>query len=387
MNITPLKAAKLAENIYDVQNPRFLKAFIKRNELLESESSSSKLHGEVGTRMFSSRDGFGLCALDANEKSGKAYIIFRGTTTSNYGADFFTDARIGVELSHSGLPVHIGFNHVFTSMVSDIKKFIDGNKDKITSIHCVGHSLGGAVATLCAAWVRSSYTSCSVSLYTFGSPKVGFEWFSKRATNNVKLGGGNIFRVYHATDPVPMVPVFPYVHTPWGENGVFLRSSEMAVSGKAHKMAKYVGNCEGKSWENLSDPAPLTAKETMVRKWIESDRSVNPFDPRTWEWINAGLAYVVGKILGAGVSVLQAPFIAGLTIADKLAYILKKGIDLSKQISSWVFGLIKKIARAIGMKIVKSVEELTRAFIRRVLAVLIVKMSEGVRNAIQKLDK
>ena len=42
---------------------------------------------------------------------------------------------------------------------------------------CVGHSLGGALATVCAVWAPEQYPLAPVSLYTFGQPRVGNDEF------------------------------------------------------------------------------------------------------------------------------------------------------------------------------------------------------------------
>ncbi len=38
---------------------------------------------------------------------------------------------------------------------------------------CTGHSLGGALATLCAPWCAIEYPKADVRCVTFGSPRVG----------------------------------------------------------------------------------------------------------------------------------------------------------------------------------------------------------------------
>ena len=38
---------------------------------------------------------------------------------------------------------------------------------------CTGHSLGGALATLCAPWCAVEYPKADVRCITFGSPRVG----------------------------------------------------------------------------------------------------------------------------------------------------------------------------------------------------------------------
>src|SRR5690625_5942183 len=78
-------------------------------------------------------------------------------------------------------------------------------------VHCIGHSLGGAVATLAADCVARNRPN-PVRLCTFGAPRVGGNFFARSCTNLV--GEENIMRVFHTTDPVPMMPIFPYTHAP-----------------------------------------------------------------------------------------------------------------------------------------------------------------------------
>ena len=64
-----------------------------------------------------------------------------------------------------------------------------------------GHSLGGALATLGAAVLRSQ--NITVDLYTYGAPRVGLQGISEFVGATGK--GGN-FRVTHKDDPVPKLP-------------------------------------------------------------------------------------------------------------------------------------------------------------------------------------
>ncbi len=72
-----------------------------------------------------------------------------------------------------------------------------------------GHSLGGAVATLAAAYLRAAGNA--VDLYTYGSPRVGNDAFA----NFVSAQAGLEIRVTHLDDPVPRLPplLFSYRHT------------------------------------------------------------------------------------------------------------------------------------------------------------------------------
>jgi len=107
-------------------------------------------------------------------------------------------------------------------MLAQIQAFLRG-ADVCATIHCIGHSPGGAVATIAANWVANNKAQ-TVKLYTFGAPKPGLKMFANNATRKIRKQ--NIFRVYHATDPVPMTPLFPYMHAPLPGYGHFVPSSE-----------------------------------------------------------------------------------------------------------------------------------------------------------------
>lgn len=378
--IQPALAAELADGVYEVRDLIFLKGFLAKKIFIEDPRRKVMLKAEVGARIVSVKDGFAVCARGGAGYEGDLFLIFRGTTLNNYGADVVSDLRFGVERSKTGLPVHVGFNHAFTSMLTQLRTFLAGNLSGITRIHCVGHSLGGAVATLAADWVKS-HTGLRVMLYTFGCPRVGFEFFSETVTT--KLSSANIFRVYHETDPVPMVPVYPYSHTPAPGYGYYLPSSQMTVTGRAHKMAEYIASVGGKTWKKIKGPPPLSSSEQAVLKWLASDAPVSPMNPETWAFINAGLQWVLKKIMVGAAAALQMSVMSVFTLADKISWLLLKGIDLAKETGVWVLRVMRKIMQALGMRVVKSVEQLTRAFMRNILERLIRKTTEEAVRALR----
>lgn len=74
-----------------------------------------------------------------------------------------------------------------------------------------GHSLGGAAATVAAAFVRESGGYGDLDLYTYGSPRAGNRAF----VAHVSAQGGREYRVTHTDDPVPRLPpaLLNYRHT------------------------------------------------------------------------------------------------------------------------------------------------------------------------------
>jgi len=72
----------------------------------------------------------------------------------------------------------------------------------------VGHSLGGALATLAAMDIKLNVPGKSVSCYTFGSPKVGDSAFAGAYNKLVP----DTHRFVNDTDLVPKIPPFGYEH-------------------------------------------------------------------------------------------------------------------------------------------------------------------------------
>lgn len=77
------------------------------------------------------------------------------------------------------------------------------------SIVVTGHSLGAAVGTIAAAYLRKD--GYAIDLYTYGSPRVGNTEFVAFVTDQT----GAEYRVTHTDDPVPRLPpiLFNYRHT------------------------------------------------------------------------------------------------------------------------------------------------------------------------------
>lgn len=179
------------------------------------------------------------------------YVTFRGTSS-------IKDASIDLTLSRyrikNKVRVHEGFYTQFKSIEIEITKRLVHHSDA-SKIIFAGHSLGGALAQIAAAYYGEIFDYSFVACHTFGSPRVGnthfVEWFSKHVDENV--------RVSNRFDPVPMVPTMHYwTHTtnkcimlypdgkhevkekdvPWYQRGFRLLRSATNVS--AHSCNEYV---------------------------------------------------------------------------------------------------------------------------------------------------
>jgi len=101
-------AADLAANVYVVRNSTDLKIFLMSPEFSSKSNSSTTLTAEVGSRLLNTRDSFSVRTRGDDQFSGDIFVLFRGTTGANYGADIITDLRMGLNVSATGSFVHSG---------------------------------------------------------------------------------------------------------------------------------------------------------------------------------------------------------------------------------------------------------------------------------------
>ena len=126
-------------------------------------------------------------------------VAFRGTSD---GHDLRTDLRVQRVAWQFGA-VHAGFLDAWKSIRAPILNVLHEYGDNGQQLYVTGHSLGGALATLCAYEFELART-CSVSgLYTFGSPRV---FDRDGAIHAERILAGSVFRVVHSNDGVSRVP-------------------------------------------------------------------------------------------------------------------------------------------------------------------------------------
>jgi len=129
-------------------------------------------------------------------------ISFRGTQQI---PDWFTDFD-GFQVVYpynnkdSKIKVHKGFINAYKSTREIIHQAI--NRINPKSITVCGHSLGGALATLCAVDIQYNFPDKVLFCYTSGQPKVGNKDFMESFNRRVP----NMTRTYMRKDIVPMCP-------------------------------------------------------------------------------------------------------------------------------------------------------------------------------------
>eukprot|EP00854_Cymbomonas_tetramitiformis_P016283 gene16283-19324_t len=163
---------------------------------------------------------------------GVLYIGFAGTDSFQ---DVIRDLKAH-KVPFDGDPdvtVHSGFYDGYRVVSEQIHKFIDINSKHhdISTIVCVGHSMGGALASMCAYDMKLKFPHRTIKGVTFGSPSPGGKKFQKAYNSKLK---DTTFTVYQPIDPIPKLPgkfLSNYYHV-----GIRLRISDSARVKKALKV-------------------------------------------------------------------------------------------------------------------------------------------------------
>ena len=145
------------------------------------------------THKFIDIDG-AQCHIVSDKES--VVIVFRGTEPTEF-SDVLADLNVWPDEAHNGHGlVHNGFQTELDKLWPKIQASLKIMKTDGKNIFIAGHSLGGAMATLCASRMLGQVTA----LYTYGSPRVGNRKFVKG------LGNLKHYRHVNNNDIVTGVP-------------------------------------------------------------------------------------------------------------------------------------------------------------------------------------
>lgn len=379
--LNPAMTAKLAQEIYAVVNGE--KSLTDNIKYLSrvflsavSINETSLLAGTSGLGFIKARTVFGIAAFGVNHYHGHAFIVLRGTELNG---DKLTDLNTGTSRSSTGWSVHDGFNETFQSLKHDLNPFIaQMQQQNIGSVHCIGHSLGGALVSLVAEYLQA-VTRYQPYVYTFGAPRVGLSPFANHLMQ--EISPQKLFRVYHRTDIVPCVPFWPFVHAPLPiaeAHDYFLPSPGIVPSGAWHKMARYTQSIGRKGWGTLRGQREEPITDRQIEDWLQTESPVH-FNLTHLRWLDKAIAYVVTQCATAAGIGLTMTLASGFTIMDRLAYILRKGLDLSVNLTSLVMGLLHKILSFLGLRPVVDKAEATQQFVTS----LFVRLADRVNGQVQ----
>lgn len=377
--LSPLEAASAASVVYAIEESYDVATAFKASKIYNhfqfSNKETNRITAKSGVFEFKTKTGFGVIAKGIGDFENDAIIVCRGTAS---GYDALTDLNTGIQQSLTGYSVHAGFNRTFNDFSKDIIRFINTHQPR--TVHCVGHSLGGALATLSADLVTRK--GKQAALYTFGCPRVGFTDLATNLSQSPLIGKENIHRVFHSGDPVAMVPLWPFVHAPQ-PNGECYIGKVLDFNPWQHKMSNYIESISNhKDWKTLTKPQP--SWDAHIEKWMTSDEKwtfggLNLFNITM---VMHSIKFIIKDIIRELLTPIGIMAIGSATILDQLSFLLDKASKLSDQSGSLVLSLMKRILSMLGISI-KQGQNLTHPFIKFVLNMFITAITRSVSLALQ----
>jgi hypothetical protein len=132
-------------------------------------------------------------------------VAFRGSMDVSNWIDNLTFFKKRAYAQFPGVMVHEGFYWAYRSVAADVLTRVTALRQQHphAPVLVTGHSLGGAVAAICAFELKHIEQQPVRQLYTFGKPRVGNANFSTLLRND---SGMEVYRVTHFRDIVPHLP-------------------------------------------------------------------------------------------------------------------------------------------------------------------------------------
>ena len=375
--LSPRLASVIADSVYGVidatpEKPSLFEVHTYVKDYFDFPGNHI-VQGTSGGWILRITSGFVLVGVGKGEFAGSRLIAIRGSASL---ADAATDAHIGVTTSTSGNAVHSGFQQTFESFRQTLQPYVE-RAPAGTVFHCVGHSLGGALASLAADWIKHSFgrTTC---LYTFGAPRVGLENFATATTH--RLDG--IYRCTHGADPAPVVPLWPFTQAPVG--GLEYRlDTGTGISFSAHLMSEdavpgYLNTANYSSWDVLAHRARVHFYATTRLRY--QDRHQASFTTEWAERLGEALVTLLKDAGCYGAVMGQQALMTGFTFYDLLARTLEQIAQASVTLGEQVRGLLGHMLVFAG-RVLEAVVDLTFSFIRWVFEVTIDRLYGEARQA------
>jgi triacylglycerol lipase len=116
-------------------------------------------------------------------------VVFRGTEGITSLRDWLTN---GQHLMHAcpkdwgDVKAHRGFYNALSAIYQGVRQEVRGRRKNNQKVFLTGHSLGGALATLCAYRFQKVGGVPMAGVYVFGSPRVGDIGFANQYNNLLK---------------------------------------------------------------------------------------------------------------------------------------------------------------------------------------------------------
>jgi len=322
-------------------------------------SEFSTLTGFTGqSGAFSLRDtsGFGAVFETRNGGGGRDLVVaFRGSVSAS---DWVSNFNFGMDRGPGDCIVHSGFNRIYRTFQDDLHHIVDAAKPE--TLHFVGHSLGGAMATLAMAdYGLRGGAACR--LYTFGTPRIGGFGLSSQLRR--VLTPGTVRRVYSVSDPVPMLPVLPFQHFAAGATG--LDFGFTFITPRAHDRIQYRNRMPSSGWPAAT---PL-AQKSDPDYWLGLAEKAQGFSALGYHALSMALRGIMRMVNMAGLALS-----AGITVLDRMVEAIHQGALLSKKIAETTLRFVKAALRMCGrlaLRAAVTAADLTVEFLQTVFDMML----------------
>ncbi|KJY78358.1 lipase family protein [Vibrio nigripulchritudo] len=372
-SISPKLASQIALLPYELLNTKSI--FVPRyvNKSFSFDGKGQSFTGKTGGMLsiFGKKTtGFALIGEGKDAYKSDIVLAVRGTDTLG---DIIADANVGLKGSPNGHAAHAGFVNLFNTIKPQIRQYLAKRKTLPSRVHCVGHSLGGAIASLFADWLKAEY-SLKVNLYTFGTPRIGMLGYASKKIDKT-------YRCTHGADPVPMFPLWPFVHA--GEE--YRLDASVGVVPSTHKLAStgnpgYVNTAKSESWTTLRKVSKNFFNKRVV---LDYNRRKEAAFNQTWKDKIIGAVITLLRDSGIGLG-LQSAMLPMLTIYDILARHLSKIAAKSKTFAAQTKGLLGHILVFSGRAAIE-VTEISYKFVKWVFALMTKRLYNAVRTAFNSM--
>lgn len=336
--------------------------------------------------------GFGFMAQLNGGRSTEIVIATRGSST---GSDWGTNAQLATTPGPTGHLVHGGFGNTFKSYVQQLNEFIKQQNlgFKPTAVHCMGHSLGGALANLnaaaCAELGMNSY------LYTVAAPRVGMVPYAEHLSK--KMNAAHVYRVANEADIVTMVPCYPFVHSPHVHGTYLLDAGLIKINPIQHKLGNGYKAMQTSTWKQM-ESLTQGKQEQLKNSMFPANRAdANQFEQmfrmpsamfsgRLLKMINMAIHDMLSR-LGAQSLLSVSQYGSGaFTVLDQMAEILARYAQASQQKTKELQGLLNAVMAYLG-RVNTAVQDASVATIRWVFGLLHQSVNAMAMQAVQLVGR
>ena len=325
--------------------------------------------------------GFGFVAEGQGSRKGELVLATRGTNFESNKFDLATDANIGYGIGPGGHVVHRGFLRTFKGYQTQLVQMLNSVKSQgVTTVHCLGHSLGGALANLNAALLH--HAGFNVHLYTIGAPRVGLPPFAGSITGNISQD--QIFRVSNPNDPVPMLPLFPFVHASRSVSEYQVCKGDRIAIGQHLLSDGYTPMSRCSAWSdlNLATAHDLSQASTLNNQLSRIGGGV-AFSTKALDAITKALLNLAKQVGMATMALFQTPMSVGFTVFDLMAELLTKAIALGSKLKDHAVGIVHAMLRFMGRAATQA-QNVTINMLRWVLNTFVTELGNRALQAIQR---